>query len=501
MRTSKLLKTISWLSMLAVVSKMLAFLRESFISYRYGVGFTTDIFFFEDGLVNIINSVLVSIISSTFIPLYLEINKEEDRKRYTNVVITVQGILCIILLAFVMFFTNGILHILVPGFYGNYDMNYVIQLTRIFIPTLLMVFLENILIVLLQANGYYAYSNVQSLIINISLIGYLIFGYQFGIIGILITKIISHLILILILLVSLKKKNLFKYKFIPDFRDDKLIKMFKLSLPVVIVSILSQFNYLVDRTMSSLLPSGSMSLLSYATTIAMLIYYVIGNSFNNVFYTVVSNVQKDKKEMTKELIRFLKYLLRILVPICTVIIIFSYNIVKILYGRGEMIESSLYAISYLVILYLPGNLLFCVRDLLNRICYATQYTYMTSVSASIGFILNIILNLVLGKILGIYGLALATTISSIFATIILIIMIKQKKILSNFNFKFDIGIIIRMGIVVVANILIANICREKGKFITNVVAVTSCTIFTLVISNIDIIKEYITKKRKEKVEI
>lgn len=501
MKTSKLLKTISWLSMLAIISKMLAFLRESFISFRYGVGFITDIYFFEDGLVNIINSILTSIISSTFIPLYLEIKKEEDRKKYTNVVITVQGIICIILLSFFMFFTNEILHILVPGFYENYDMNYVIQLTRIFIPTLLMVFFENVLIVLLQANGYYVYANLQSLIINISLIGYLLFGYQFGIAGILITKIISHLILIFILLISLKKKKLFKYKFTPNFKDDKLIKMFKLSLPVVIVSILSQFNYLVDRTMSSLLPSGSMSLLSYASTIAMLIYYVIGNSFNNVFYTIVSKVQNDKDEMTKELIRFLKYLLRILIPICTVITIFSYNIVKILYGRGEITESNLYSISYLVILYLPGNLLLCVRDLLNRICYATKYTYMTAISASFGFVLNIVLNLVLTKILGIYGLALATTLSSILATIILVSMIKFKKILLNFNFGFNILVVIRIAIVIFANILISNICAKNLNFITNVIMVASCGIFTILITNIDIVKEYVMNKRKEKIEI
>lgn len=494
MKTSKLLKTLSWLSMFAIVVKMLAFLRESFISYRYGVGFITDIYFFEDGLVNIINSVFASIISSTFIPLYLEIKSDEEKKRYTNVIITVQGIICIVLITFFLLFTDEFLHILVPGFYENYDMNYVIQITRIFIPTLLMIFLENVLIVLLQANGYYSYSNLQSLIINISLIGYLLFGYKFGIMGIIITKIISHVVLITILLATLKKKKLFKYKFTPDFKDEKLKKMLKLSLPVVIVSILSQFNYLVDRTMSSLLSSGSMSLLSYASTIAMLIYYVIGSSFNNVFYTTVSKVQNNKDEITRELVRFLKYLLRILIPICTVIVVFSYNIVRILYGRGEITNSSLYIISNLVVLYLPGNLLLCIRDLLNRICYSTKYTYITAISASLGFISNIVLNYVLVKFFGIYGLAIATTISSILATTTLILMIKNKKILSKLNFNINFSIIIRVFVMISVNILIYLSIDKNINLISNILVNALSLIFSMIILNFDLLKKFIIKR-------
>lgn len=496
MKTSKLLKTLSGLTMLAVVGKMLAFLRESFISSRYGAGFITDIYFFEDGLVNVINSVFASAISSTFIPIYLSIKNDEERKKYTNIIISVMGLICVVAIIICIFFTDELLHLLVPGFYGKYDMTYVVQITRIFIPTVLMIFLENVLIILFHANGHYFYSSLQSLILNISLIFYLLFAHKFGIMGIIITKIITHLIILVILLVSLKKKSLFKYNFIPNFGDEKLKKTIKLSLPVVAVSLLSQFNYLIDKTMSSLLPIGSMSLISYATTVSMLIYYVIGNSFTNIFYTVVSKAQDNKEEMTKEFIRFTKYLMRILIPICIVVCFFSYNIVNILYGRGEMIDSNLKIISFLIILYLPGNFFLCIRDFLNRICYATNYTYITSISASCGFILNIILNIILLRFIGIYGLALATTISSIIATIILVIMIKNKKIFSKFNLSKDMFIIIRTIVTVIFNFVLFILFGKNSNLITNIFLIGLCCIFSVVLLNIDIIKEYLKRNSK-----
>ena len=88
--------------------------------------------------------------------------------------------------------------------------------------------------------------------------------------------------------------------------------------------------------MASGLDSGSMALLSYANTVAALIYSVIGISFNNIVYTSLSEKQDDDDEVRKLFAKYKSLLLSILLPCCIVMFVDSKNVCNIIYGRGSM---------------------------------------------------------------------------------------------------------------------------------------------------------------------
>ncbi len=67
-------------------------------------------------------------------------------------------------------------------------MNSLEVLTRINMISLLLVFAENYFIVVLQAHNYFIFSSIQGIILNVSLIVYLLFFYQYEIRGIIIVK-------------------------------------------------------------------------------------------------------------------------------------------------------------------------------------------------------------------------------------------------------------------------------------------------------------------------
>ncbi len=440
----KFLKLIGGITSLILIGKVLAFLRESLISARYGAGFVSDVYVLEDGVVNAINSVFAGVLSSTFIPFYLGIKNRKQRNRYVSDISTVFSMLILLIIGICTLCMGPLLRVLVPGFYKIYDMGYVSFLMKLSLPQLILIFLENVLLALFQAHDVYFYTAIQSVFLNVPLILYLIVGYRFEILGIIVCNLLANAAILILLLHTMRKRKLASYRPVFDLKDRNFRNTIRLSLPVLLVCLLSQFNYVVDRMMSSTLKSGSMALISYATTIGMLAYYILGNAFSMPFYTAVSKAQDNAGLMMKEYKKYTNSMLRLLVPACCALAFFSREVSDVIYGHGKMTPDNVKILSVLVILYLPGTFFYCLRDMLNRVCYAAKNTVIPSASASIGFIANIIFCLVLVRRIGIYGVPLATSLSSGLIFLFLTISIRVQHIFPNKRLRLHPRRIIRL---------------------------------------------------------
>ena len=80
-----ILKIFSGVIILVLVSKCLGFVRESFVATIYGAGYISDVYVIEDGLINAIYTVCAGVISTTYIPKILELNKKK-KDAFTSIV-------------------------------------------------------------------------------------------------------------------------------------------------------------------------------------------------------------------------------------------------------------------------------------------------------------------------------------------------------------------------------------------------------------------------------
>ncbi len=106
--------------------------------------------------------------------------------------------------------------------------------------------------------------------------------------------------------------------------------------------------------------------------------------------------------------------------------IFAGPAVKLLFGRGAFGIQAISMTTTALFYYSIGMLGFALRDILSMAFYSIQDTKTPMINSTIAIFLNIILNLILSKHMGIGGLALATSISTIFCTILLSISFKKK---------------------------------------------------------------------------
>lgn len=474
---------------LVVLSKGLGFVRESMVAARYGAGFVSDVYTFEDGLINAIYTVCAGVISTTFIPKALTLESDKRNKfavNYMNILLLIM----LMVTGLMMIFVKPVLRMIVPGFfeiYGQTRMEHLILITRINFLSLILIYLENFLIVILQANNYFIFSSIQGILLNSALILYLSLFFQYGIAGIVAVKLMAHAGNILILYVFIIKRKLIRFFPYLDIKAREIRDVFQLAIPVLVVNTVSQMNYIIDRSMASSLDSGSMALLSYANTLASLLYSVIGVSLCSIAYTQFSQKQQNWKEVQQLFKKYQHILLGVLLPCCIVLCINAREICSIVFERGRINKENITVITRILVLYIPSNLALCIRDLYNRLLYINKKTSIPSGINLAGLILNIILNIVFTKLWGIYGLALATSVVSVTMAIITALYCRRFGI---FTHKGALGKLIIKLCVSAAVCFLAHSMIQVQGFFFNITEIMLTAFISLVIFNYSEIKKW-----------
>jgi putative peptidoglycan lipid II flippase len=133
--------------------------------------------------------------------------------------------------------------------------------------------------------------------------------------------------------------------------------------------------------------------------------------------------------------------------------IFSKEIVALLFGRGAFTAEAIDMTANALFYYSLGMIAFGLRDILSRAFYALQDTKTPMINATIGVAINIILNIVLSRFLGIGGLAFATSIAGVVSAILMFVTLRKK--LGPFGLKEIIRSFLKISIASVLMGLIA----------------------------------------------
>ena len=187
--------------------------------------------------------------------------------------------------------------------------------------------------------------------------------------------------------------------------------MFKQYLPKTTSGLLTGINPFVDQFFAAQLIIGSIAAMNYGIKIPSFFLGILILAIGNVLLPHFSElITENLKKAFLQLFKTLKVVLIGSSVIILVVIIFSNDIIRILFERNEFSPDDTYVVSNiqkLVLISLPFNLatLICVKFLTAF----NKNTFMAWVSF-LNLFLNLSLNFILVKTLKVYGLVLATTI-------------------------------------------------------------------------------------------
>ncbi|MDK0574923.1 murein biosynthesis integral membrane protein MurJ [Clostridium perfringens] len=426
--------TIILMMIFSIMSKILGFMRDIILSYFYGASITSDAYLVALTIPTFVFSFIGMGIKTNYIPMYSKIkqnNGRDEADKFTNNIINHVIIMITFILIASLVFTNFIVKLFVSGFEGEI-LKTTILFTRICILGAYFYIIGYIFIGYLQINKKFIVVALIGIPYNIIIIMSIIISNFHGIIWLPIGSVLADFVQFFILGIF-TYKQMFRYKVFLD-KDNKYIKNFIiLSIPVIIGVSVNQVNLLVDRTIASSIAIGGISAMTYANRLNMFVQTIIVSVIVTVIYPEISKLAVNKKfeELKIIVTNTINSTSLLIIPISIVTMIFSKPIVKLLFDRGAFDNKDVLVTSNILAFYSIGMIAFSIREIISRVFYSLQDTKTPMINAIFSMVVNIVLNIILSRYLGLPGLAIATSISAIISTAILVYNLKNKMELFN----------------------------------------------------------------------
>ena len=278
-------------------------------------------------------------------------------------------------------------------------------------------------------------------------------------------------------------------------------KIAVLGIPVFIGSGMGQINLFVDKSLASGLPEGSIAALNYAGILNGLIMSLSISILTTIIYPRLAraSAQDHLVHFSQIMQKGLVLVIMIALPFSLGAIIYSGDLVQIVFERGafDISATSLTAGAYLF--YSVGLVFMAVNDLMFRGYYALHDMKTPMIFAGIGVAVNIALNLLLIGSMAHEGLALATSMAAMVNSILLVIGFRRKG--KELNFlespkkygKIVLSAFVSVGLSKLVHvILVMNVWMPRMLYLGIAVFVAVCAYWLLLkafkIEEIDLVK-------------
>lgn len=415
--------------MVTLLSKFIGFFRDVILANYYGASAISDAYIIALTIPGVIFAFIGVSISTSFIPIYTNIFKNEGLRpadNFLNNLISIFFILCTIIVIIVTIFTEQFVKVFALGFDKD-TLEMAITFTRISVYSIYFSMMTHIYSAYLNIKEDFLTPALMGIPFNIILIVSIVVGANTSEIILPIGIILSIATQFLFIKLALNRRK-YRFEFKINFKDRHLKEILILSLPVILGVSVNQINILVDRSIASYISVGGISMVNYSSKLNDFILGLFVLSLLSIVFPKMANYSADGKviELKKLLLDFLKSINLILIPLIFFIASFSYQIVSVVYGRGAFDENAVTYTSLLLKFYIVGLIAVAYREVITKVFFSLKDTKTPTINAIIGLTVNIILNIYLTILYGIVGLAIATSIAACVTVLLLFITLPKK---------------------------------------------------------------------------
>ena len=450
-----LLKSTGTFGFYTIISRLLGYLRDILIAIFLGTGMLADAFFVAFRIPNTFRRLFAEgTFNAAFVPSYSsEINKgKKQSNRFANDIFNLLFLGLLFLTIIIEIFMPSFVSIIAPGFTGDLEkMSVAINLTRITFPFLFFICLASFFSAILNSYNKFAAAAATPIILNIVLILILIFSKLLD----------DQLVYYLAYGVSLAGflQLIFLYKFVskhysPKFTfqlkaSNKVKFFFKKLLPSIFSSGVTQINILIGTIIASFQAS-AVSYLYYADRIYQINLAIAGIAIGVVILPQLSKHIQSRKKNKILLIqnKALELSLFLSLPASLALIVGSEQITSALFGYGSFDKLSVSNSAKALFYFSFGLPAFSLIKIFSTFLFARNDTKTPFKYSLISVILNITISLMFFSKVGFIIIPIATTISSWFNGIILLVFVINKN-----YFKFSSNFIIQISKIIFSNII------------------------------------------------
>ena len=492
-----LIKSTGTFGFYTIISRLLGYLRDILIAVFLGTSFIADAFFVAFRIPNTFRRLFAEgTFNAAFVPSYTSemIKGSSKSKKFAGEIFNLLLIGLFFLILIIELFMPTFVGLIAPGFTGDsVKIKLATDLTRITFPFLMFISLASFFSAILNSHNRFAAASAAPIILNIVLIGILIFS----------KKLNDQLVYYLSYGVSISGllQLLFLYKFVNKFyqvqfnfnlKFSKEVKLFfKKLLPSIFSSGVTQINILVGTIIASFQAS-AVSYLYYADRIYQINLAIAGIAIGVVILPQLSKYIHERK---KEKINFiqnkaLELSMFLSIPASTALLIGSDEIISALFGYGSFSSEAVLNSAKALYYFSFGLPAFALIKVFSSFFFANHDTKTPFFISLISVFLNIFLSVYFFESIGFIIIPIATSISSWFNSLVLFIFLSNKNL-----FKFNKMFIIKFFKIILSSILMGIFFLQlislfetqlsyeyNFKFFYMILAVILCIIFYFIIS-------------------
>lgn len=429
-KNNRVVKSAAMISIFTLISKFLGFTREMLIASKYGSGYETDTYFVAMTATTIIMTTVGASLNTSLIPVFSEIESLRGRKgklKFFNNILNVIFFLTVILALLSFILSPVIIRILARGFEGD-QFELAVKLNRIGLPIIISLGFTYVFSGFLHSSQVFGPSAIMGIPYNFVFIFFLlILARGKNIYGLMLASVLASTTQFLIQVPAIRHRG-FRYSFYVDFKDKYLRKILTLIIPVLLGSAVQQINTVIDKTLASNLVDGSISSLNYAAKMNDVVVSVFIAAITTVVFPMLSKAfaEGDGRAIRDIMEQGINTILIITVPATIGIMVLSEPIVRIFFERGAFDSTATTMTSGALFFYSIGLVGISLRLMLNKVFYSFQDTKTPMINGAMSVGLNVVLNLIFVRFMAHRGLALATSISAIFTSILLMLNLRKK---------------------------------------------------------------------------
>lgn len=416
------------MAILTLGSKLLGFIREMVMAGFFGTSYITDAYVMAQSIPTVIFSGVFGAVAVAYMPIFSKEIEQRGRQagnQFTSQVINVLVVASIISVFVGFVFSHPIVKIFASGFNGE-----TAELTAYFLKVtfayVLFTSVAGILESFLQYKNVFLPQIFAGYIQNIVVIATFAVSFYFSFYLLVYGLFIAYIIRLALILILAKNAG---FKYSVELSWSKTIKkIVTMSLPIFIGSSVGQINLFVDKTLASRLEVGSVAALNYANLIISLITGLTVTILTTVIYPKMAQASatNNKDRLNDILGTGINLILMITIPFTLGTIAFNDEIIHLIYERGAFDSRAASLTSSALLFFALGMVFVSINTLIVQ-TYYLKYDTKTPLGIGIGAVsINIVLNLILVNPMHHNGLALATSISYTFNTVLLYLSMHKK---------------------------------------------------------------------------
>lgn len=398
------------------------------LASQFGSGSQMDCYLTAITVPIYIITILSGSLSVTFIPVFND--NKDPAKRWTlfsslAYISTLVGVL-ITMLLFV--FSSEVIHFLSPAF--SIEMvEYSASLLKAYSYIIFLTILNEILSGVFYSYGYFIIPVINKIISPVLiLIVVLLLGKNVSIVDIIYANVVGTVVQNIILLWNFNRQKEFQFYFYTKIFTKEVLSVGKLILPLLAGAMFYKLLPVFDKYLLSHMPVGSVSSIGYSQKVFFALSQILSSLISMQVFSYMSRLFSENRmaELVNLITKIINVIAFITIPISTILIVFSYPMVELLYERGKFTIADTEIVSLCLKLYLlsfPGVIL---GTIISQGLYVLKDTKSPFIVGLIEVALYIILCRMLAKHFNIMSLPISYVVYFYFSVIILGIILQRK---------------------------------------------------------------------------